>query len=391
MWSPLSRSSFPRFPAVAVVLAAVLLFAPADAAVETTDQPSRAPKPTTLSLSAPASAVSGELVEIAGTLKRVQLAKPIAGQTVEVQTRPTGGSQWSRAGRTRTDQAGRYSLGVVVNKNTDLRARFGGTRQLAARTSKVSRVLVDQYISVSDHGPVIVDAGEPVWLKGTTSPGLRGERVVLEQQQPSGGWRSVATGTVGNDAAFRVSGTTPVGGFEMPFRVSAPSSPRIRGTASEATLFTVYAWYSLSRMSPLTSPEEDARTVNFKVSANNRVDGVSYPDSWTSLYRANGFDKFEFGRGAFAPHTECSTLEATLGVDDAAGANASWQFLFYEDGNEFNLGYIDRGQTQRLVRDVTAVNRFRLVNKRKVGAPDDASYAGNAVWAGARIKCAGAP
>jgi len=80
-----------------------------------------------------------------------------------------------------------------------------------------------------------------------------------------------------------------------------------------------------------------------------------------------------------------------MGVNDSAGIMASWQFLYYEDGHEYNQGYLGRGQTKRLVRDVTAVNRFRFVNHRVEGVPDDASFSGNAVWGGARIKCAGQP
>lgn len=245
-------------------------------------------------------------------------------------------------------------------------------------------------LTVTATSPAIVDVGDRVWLAGRATPGLKKRTVVLQQKAGSA-WKRVGSSRVRADGSYRVAGTASRGGFEIPYRVKAVRSGKKRGAVSPVSRFTVYAWYPLTAMSPLTSPEENAHSVNFEKLASPRVDGKTYGSSWASRYAADGFDDLESGQGAFATATECTTLQATIGIDEGAGANASWQFLVYLDGNETNYGFKTKGDAERLTIDVTAVNRVRLANNRLTGPLGDQSYRGDAVWAGGRIKCAGRP
>jgi hypothetical protein len=345
---------------------------------------------TRLTVSVPSGGYSGQAVTVSGTLTRLRLAQPVSGAKVVVQRKSPQSSKWQTAGTAVTDEDGSYAVQVLVTRNTDFRAKFKQTRRLKGDISKVSKVLVTQEIDLTGHGPITVDAGEEVWLEGTASAGLRGTELVLEEWIGSQ-WKEAARASVASNGTFHVGSTTSSGGWEVPFRVRAPRTAQITETISESQVFTVYAWYPLSSMTPLQTPQEDAPSINFRVKASNAVAGASYPNSWAALYTYGGFSQHETGRAGFAPLTECSTLETRIGINDEAGANAAWQFLLYLDGEEYNYGYFSKGQTQKLTIPVTAVNKFRLVNHRRVGIPDDPSYAANAVWAGARIKCAGQP
>lgn len=346
---------------------------------------------TVVSLIAPTTVFSGGIVTARGTLKRVRLAKPIAGQRVRIDKRAAGNSTWVKAGTAVTRADGSYSVDVIVTRNIELRAVFSQTRSLKADVSSTRAVTASQSINVSAQGPSTVDAGEDVSLSGTASQGLRGTLVHLEQLRGST-WQRIGSVRVSSSGGFRVSGSTSVGGFQQSFRVRAVATRQIAGAVSTTYKFTVYAWYPLTSLKPLTSPAQDVQSNNFRPTGGAvSVGGQSYGNSWASLYSANGFSKFESGQAAFAPLTECTTLEMTMGIRDNAGANAAWQFLVYLDGNEFNYGYLTKGQNVPLTIDVTAVNRFKLANNRLVGMPDDAAFAADAVWAGARIKCAGQP
>lgn len=255
---------------------------------------------------------------------------------------------------------------------------------------EASAAQAKQKLTITDTGPVIVDAGDRVWVSGTATAGLKQRSVVLQQKVGSS-WKAVGKSRVKSNGTFRVGGTASRGGFEIPFRVKAVKAGAKPAVTSSRSKFTVYDWYPLTSLTPVTSPEVNARSVNFEKVGSVNVDGQAYGSSWASRYSADGFDGLESGQGTFELTTGCTTFTSTIGVNDGAGANASWQFLVYLDGNETNYEYKTKGESEEIEVDVTAVNRLRLANNRLTGPVGDESYAGDAVWAGGRIKCAGRP
>jgi hypothetical protein len=343
----------------------------------------------TISLT-PSSASGGAPVAVRGRLVLVRLARPVAGQKIAIQRRVAGTRTWRTVTRATTAADGSYQATVRSTVSADFRARYAGNRKLRGDLSNANRFRANQFVEVTGQGPEIVDAGQPIILTGVTSVGLRSQRIFLDQFI-GGAWKQIAQATVSPSGAFRVAGTTSTGGFDIPFRVRSIQTAALLAAYSTPSTFTVYAWYPLSSLTPLQAPEENAQSTNFRVKASNSIAGTSFPNSYNSLYAVDGFDKFEAGRAGFQLTTQCSSLQTTIGIDDSAGANAAWQFLVYLDGNEYNLGFFEKGDSQYLNIGVTAVNRIRLVNNRRVVPPDDASYRANAVWGGARIKCAGKP
>ena len=99
---------------------------------------------TTLGIGASASIVDpGQAVTFAGTLRRLYDGGGLSGVRVQLQRRPAGASTWSWVATRVTDSQGLARVeGIVPDRTTHYRLRFGGNKTLAPAMSGVRTVYV---------------------------------------------------------------------------------------------------------------------------------------------------------------------------------------------------------------------------------------------------------
>lgn len=309
--------------------------------------------------------------------------KAVKGAVVKVQERRQGTSRWKTVAKAKTNRAGRATVtSKKRNKNTQYRAVFGGSRTVAARTSRAKTVRVKQRIDITGTSKATLTAGETVQISGNTSAALAGQTIRL-QLFSGDQWTTVATAKVSTSRTFSVSARATQGGA-VKYRVHAAGGAGVSATASASRTFDVYQWFSLADLSPTT------RSKNFVTQGTVALGGQSIAKTVGPLWAHGGWGGLKAGNAEYNLSYRCTTFQATVGVPDTSGRKASWGFHVAADDVALADTYAVLAKPQRLNLDVTGAFRLVLSNDRITGDPYQ-DYEGDASWGAARILCLGQP
>ncbi|MBV9606610.1 MAG: hypothetical protein JO027_15960 [Solirubrobacterales bacterium] len=175
---------------------------------------------------------AGEGVFIYGHLN----VAPVGGQTIILYHHLAGsGAGYTKVGQTQTDTHGFYEFTRaedVVLTNRSWFVREAGIHQIHSRTV-FERVAALVSLSASTSTAV---TGQPVVFTGHVEPNHAGERVVLQEETPSGDWRGLKSGRLDGGSNYAITYRWRFAG-DHTVRVLFPSDARnISGAANPVTV-----------------------------------------------------------------------------------------------------------------------------------------------------------
>ncbi len=167
---------------------------------------------TALALSATPKVVRlGDGVSLKARLTTTADDQPVSGETVVVQWKRGGTTNWRELAGLTTGQGGRVEWLQRPHFSGQFRAVFAGSATYDDSRSSARTVSLQPSVRVRLTKNWVRSAGH-VKLKGEVAPTYKGERVSL-QRRFDGGWRTVAKKRQGGKGrfAFRVGGTDRLG------------------------------------------------------------------------------------------------------------------------------------------------------------------------------------
>ncbi|HEY7042842.1 MAG TPA: lamin tail domain-containing protein [Nocardioidaceae bacterium] len=168
----------------------------------------------------PSTIVFGQSSTIHGVLTDHATGDPIAGATVELQSRGTAADPWAHNQNDVTAADGSYSFSVQANRRTSYRVVWGGNTQFASTQSQsvVVKVAPRVTLEVSDR---TVKKGTTVLFTGIVAPNHAGQRVSVQHRR-NGSWVTVATPKLDQDSLYRFRWTASPKGASV-WRVVKPA------------------------------------------------------------------------------------------------------------------------------------------------------------------------
>ncbi|GAA3675551.1 hypothetical protein GCM10023081_12460 [Arthrobacter ginkgonis] len=390
----------PRWLAALVAVVAALflaggLAAPAQAAAATT----------VLTVSASDYSVSsGASVTVTGTLKRG--SKAVSGVYVTLQKRTAGNSKWTTVKKTKTSSKGKVSAKVSkLAKNTEIRAVFSGTSKYKASKSSAKKVTVTQKVTVTKTSTTKPTKGADITLSGTTTSGLAGKKVYLQQKFGTT-WKNVpfesASSKVTQEKTFTVSTKAGSAG-KATYRVYAPASASTKSATSAEKAFTVYQWFKLSQTAPSSASEWVGGWKGF-LPGQASINGKTFADALADFHGYDGDgERISPDQPTWSVWTvdrRCQTLEVTIGMDDDSAPGAAADFVVYgvpdasapDVYEEFYAGTFETGNAS--AKRSYSVAKFDEVELR-AWESETASYGlgeqGIPVFADAKVLCSSKP
>ncbi|NED97214.1 lamin tail domain-containing protein [Phytoactinopolyspora alkaliphila] len=152
---------------------------------------------------------SGESVVIGGVLRTTENT-PVAGATVKLERRLSGGS-WSSAGTTTSSGTGQISLANTPARAADYRWVYAGTGRFASKTSTVTSVAVQQPTTLAITSSASkIKRGESITVSGelrTSSGAVVKNEPVVFQRRFVGASSWTTAGSVDTNSSGKVSFT----------------------------------------------------------------------------------------------------------------------------------------------------------------------------------------
>jgi GH25 family lysozyme M1 (1,4-beta-N-acetylmuramidase) len=220
--------------------------APSPAPTQAPAPPVPAPAPivpalaTTVTAAATRAVSHGSTASVTGRLTQGTAA--LAGRTVDVLTRATGATTWTKVAQARTSTSGAFSAPVRPAAGVDVSVRFAGSpatgtaKALRASSSKVVTVSVRPKVSAKLAASV-VRTNSRTTLTAAVSPAKAGQKA-YRQRLVRGAWRTWQTASVGRDGVVRFAITTS-GKATYRYRVLVPARTGYAAASSAAVTLTV--------------------------------------------------------------------------------------------------------------------------------------------------------
>src|SRR4051812_3470980 len=167
--------------------------------------------PTKLTMTSPASVVYGHQARVRVTLTRPDTGAALSGQTVLVQSRPTGTSTWSQPVSVVTDDNGHGLMLLRPDVNVDIRATYDGPVGWVAASAR-SSVSVATGVTAT-LTPSTAPRGSPVVLTGSLNPATPGV-LVTQQVWRARSWQVLQTAVTDGAGAFVFTVTPSTSGVK---------------------------------------------------------------------------------------------------------------------------------------------------------------------------------
>ncbi|GAA3675568.1 hypothetical protein GCM10023081_12480 [Arthrobacter ginkgonis] len=377
---------------VAVAFLAGGLAAPAQAA----------PAKTTLAVSASDYSVSPDAsVTVTGTLKRG--SKAVAGVSVKLQKRTAGSKGWSTIATAKTTSKGKVSAKVSkLKKDTEIRAVYAGTSknksaQYKSATSSTRKITVAQKVAVTKTSTGKPTTGESITFFGTTTPGLSGKTVELQEKSGTQ-WTKVATAKVSKKNAFFVK-TTAGNAGKATYRVHAPASVSTGSATSSEKSFAVHQWFFLNDVAPADGSEWADGGIGLDATPST-IAGVPFNRALSDVLSADNSDLLA-SYSTWNLDNRCVAFTAKVGIDDASAEGTRAAFLGEAFTSLDNAGASDTllefGESARGDKAKTVTASIAGFTFLELWATDstEAEWAegaeGYPVFADARVLCSTAP
>ena len=187
--------------------------------------------PTATLDAAPASVTYPASTTVTATL--TSAGQPVPGQPSSLQSRPTGGTDWTTTAGPATDAHGTVVYTVVPRVNSDYRIVFGATASYGEATSVLRRVQVSPLIGV--RAPTVAPILTATAVTGTIRPVIDG--TLRLERWTSGAWKLVSLTATDATGRYRFNVTLPSKGA---------SSYRIRRLADVAHSATITKPFSIT-------------------------------------------------------------------------------------------------------------------------------------------------
>lgn len=161
--------------------------------------------------------------------------------------------------------------------------------------------------------------GERVTLKGKVTPKAAGQKVVLQKKIEDRKW-VVERRTRLNERGRYTFKDEPSTAGSRKYRVVKPATRKHAKGVSPSVRVTTYRWIDLAALQPRDYANVYATTAT--------IDTVEYPNSlvgWYDPAAEEWFRDYNLAR-------ECTTLDATYGMDDTADVDSSVQIDVENDG-----------------------------------------------------------
>lgn len=331
---------------------------------------------------------SGKSATATATLKRG--SSVLKSAPVLVQKRQLGTAKWYKAGAGRTGPTGKFSVKLAkMSKNLELRAVYSGTKSTAGSISASKPIKVRQQVRITSSSSSTPVSGSKIQLRGTTTPGLAGLRVIMEKRVGNG-WLKVSHATVSSSKKFTLKATAGKAGV-VNYRVRVAATKSTLAARSATKKFTVYQWFGLENIkavgfvqgNPITRP---------LLTGTMSIQGVKRPAQVGKVYSSDRFSK-ESNR-TWKLNGSCTRFIATAGIDDTKYDGKPLGYA------SFDADKMEMGETEvyhRLSPTVSQKFDVRLRGSRVIrlgfsnaSVDEDGSW-GVAGFASPRVLCSVSP
>ncbi|GER22389.1 hypothetical protein NCCP1664_08860 [Zafaria cholistanensis] len=371
---------------VAVAFLAGGLAAPAQAA----------PARTTLAVAVSDYSVdAGASVTVSGTLKRGN--KAVANVSVKLQKRTAGSTAWTTITTAKTNSKGKVSARVSgLGKDTEIRALSSGTSKYKAAKSSTKKVKVRQRVTITKTSESKPVTGEKITFSGTTSSGLAGKTVELQEKSGSA-WTTVAAAKVSPKNVFSVETEAGSAG-KATYRVHAPATASTGSATSSEKSFAVHQWFFLNDVAPADGSEWADGGMGLDTTPST-IAGVSFGRALSDVFNADNAELLA-SYSTWNLDGRCVAFTAKVGIDDASAEGTRAAFrgeaftsLDHADGSDLLLefGEAERGEEARTVSaSVAGFNFLEVWATDSTEAEWAEGAEGYAVFADAKVLCGAA-
>ena len=284
-----------------------------------------------------------------------------------------------------------------LTKDTEIRAVYAGTSKYKSATSSTKKVTVTQKVTVTKTSTSKPTTGESITFFGTTTPGLSGKTVELQEKSGTK-WTKVATAKVSSKNTLFVK-TTAGNAGKATYRVHAPATASTGSATSSEKSFAVYQWFFLNDVAPADGSEWADGGIGLDTTPST-IAGASFNRALSDVLSAGNSDLLA-SYSTWNLDNRCVAFTAKVGIDDASAEGTRAAFL----GQAFNSldnadasdTLLEFGESMLGAKAKTVTASVAGFNFLELWATDstEAEWAegaeGYPVFADARVLCSTAP